>query len=234
MGQRRLRRDRHHAADRRRDCWPKRSTSAPASACSTSRPATATPRWPPRAASPTSPRPTTCRRCSSKAAAAPRPRGSTVSFQVADAEQLPFADGSFDVVLSTFGVMFAPDHSRAAGRAAARGAQPGGRIGLANWTPEGFIGQLFKVIGGTRAAARRRAVTRAVGHRAAPRGAVRPRGGLDIRCERRIFNFRYDRPSTCIQIFRDFYGPTHKAFARAGRASAEGARPRTSPRCSSD
>ncbi len=69
-----------------------------------------------------------------------------VEFQVADAEALPFDDASFDAVLSTFGVMFAPDHARAA-REMARVCRPGGRIGLANWTPEGFVGQLFKVLG---------------------------------------------------------------------------------------
>ncbi|HJS34051.1 MAG TPA: class I SAM-dependent methyltransferase, partial [Pseudoxanthomonas sp.] len=69
-----------------------------------------------------------------------------VAFAEADAQALPFADASFDVVLSTFGVMFTPDHARAAGELA-RVCRPGGRIGLANWTPEGFIGQMFKVLG---------------------------------------------------------------------------------------
>ena len=69
-----------------------------------------------------------------------------VAFQVADVEALPFADASFDAVVSTFGVMFAPDHARSADEMA-RVVRPGGRIGLANWTPEGFIGRLFKVIG---------------------------------------------------------------------------------------
>src|SRR6202035_2566614 len=69
-----------------------------------------------------------------------------VTFRVADAEALPFDAGSFDVVLSTFGVMFSPDHAQAASELA-RVCRPGGRIGLANWTPEGFIGQLFKTLG---------------------------------------------------------------------------------------
>src|SRR5690348_5997696 len=68
-----------------------------------------------------------------------------VTFEVADAEALPYADGSYDVVLSTFGVMFAPDQSRAA-RELLRVARPGGRIGLASWTPEGFLGDLFRVV----------------------------------------------------------------------------------------
>ena len=69
-----------------------------------------------------------------------------VTFQEADAEALPFADASFDVALSTFGVMFAPDQEKAAAELA-RVIRKGGRIGLANWTPESFIGQLFKIIG---------------------------------------------------------------------------------------
>ena len=69
-----------------------------------------------------------------------------VSFRQADAEALPFADGSFDAALSTFGVMFTPNQEKAAAELA-RVVREGGRIGLANWTPEGFIGQLFKTIG---------------------------------------------------------------------------------------
>ena len=69
-----------------------------------------------------------------------------ISFQEADAEALPYADGSFDVVVSTFGVMFTPDQDRAAAELA-RVCKSGGKIGLANWTPDGFIGQLFKTIG---------------------------------------------------------------------------------------
>src|SRR3954449_1308023 len=69
-----------------------------------------------------------------------------IEFREADAEALPFADGSFDVVMSTFGVMFTPDQGKAAAELV-RVCKPGGKIGLANWTPEGFIGQLFKTIG---------------------------------------------------------------------------------------
>src|SRR4029077_523212 len=69
-----------------------------------------------------------------------------VTFQEADAEALPFADNSFDVVLSTFGVMFTPDQAKSAAEMI-RVVRKGGRIGLANWTPDGFIGQLFKIIG---------------------------------------------------------------------------------------
>jgi SAM-dependent methyltransferase len=134
-----------------------------------------------------------------------------VTFQEADAEALPFADGTFDVVLSTFGVMFAPDHARAA-HEMLRVLRPGGRIGLANWTPAGFIGRLFKVIGA---------------HLLPPAGLASPAlwgteahlaelfgtPGVQVRCERRHFNFRYLSAAHWVQVFRDFYGPTHKAFA---------------------
>ena len=72
--------------------------------------------------------------------------GHTIQFQEADAENLPFSDASFDVVISTFGVMFTPNQEKAASELA-RVCKPGGRIGLANWTPESFIGQVFKTIG---------------------------------------------------------------------------------------
>ena len=137
--------------------------------------------------------------------------GLAVSFQVADAEQLPFDDGSFDAVLSTFGSMFTPDHARPA-REMLRVVRSGGRIGLANWTPEGFLGALFRVIST---------------HVAPPAGLKSPmlwgtephlvelfgRQAADIRTERRIFNFRYGSAAHWIQVFRDYYGPTHKAFA---------------------
>jgi SAM-dependent methyltransferase len=81
-----------------------------------------------------------------KAAARAQAEGLAMTFQVADVEELPFADRSFDVVLSTFGAMFAPDHQRTA-HEMLRVLRPGGRLGMANWTPESFIGQLFKLIG---------------------------------------------------------------------------------------
>ena len=94
----------------------------------------------------TSPRPTTSRNCSTGAGRAPRPTGCASTTQVADAEDLPFDDASFDAVLSTFGVMFTPNPERAAAELL-RVCRPGGRIGLANWTPEGFVGQMFKIVG---------------------------------------------------------------------------------------
>ena len=136
--------------------------------------------------------------------------GLSIQFQTADAEALPFADDSFDVVVSTFGVMFTPDQERAAAEMK-RVCRTGGRIGLANWTPESFVGQIFKTIGG---------------HIAPPPGARSPAlwgtrerlgelfpdvGGMAV--ETRIFTFRYRSPAHWIDVFRSWYGPVHKAFA---------------------
>jgi ubiquinone/menaquinone biosynthesis C-methylase UbiE len=142
--------------------------------------------------------------------------GLDVTFEVADAEELPFADRSFDVVLSTFGAMFTPDHVRPA-REMLRVTRPGGRIGLANWTPDGFIGHLFRVVGT---------------YLPPPTGLQSPAlWGTEphivelfgaqadaIRTERKQFNFRYRSPAHWIQVFRDYYGPIHKAFAALDRA----------------
>jgi ubiquinone/menaquinone biosynthesis C-methylase UbiE len=137
--------------------------------------------------------------------------GLQVDFRFADAENLPFADGSFDVALSTYGAMFTPDHARPA-REMLRVVRSGGRIGLANWTPEGFIGQLFKVIGGyipAPAGLKSPALWGTEPHIAELFGAQ----AKAIRATRRNFNFRYLSAAHWIQVFRDFYGPTHKAFA---------------------
>ena len=146
-----------------------------------------------------------------KGAARAKAEGLAVTYRVADVEELPFADASFDVVLSSFGAMFAPRHARTADEML-RVLRPGGRIGLANWTPEGFIGQLFKVIGA---------------HVPPPAGLKSPAlwgsephlvelfgtRAAQLRCERKHFNFRYASAAHWIQVFRDYYGPTHKAFA---------------------
>lgn len=134
-----------------------------------------------------------------------------VDFREADAEALPFADASYDVVLSTFGVMFTPDQDQAASELA-RVCKSGGKIGLANWTPQGFIGQLFKTIGK---------------HLPPPAGVKSPAlwgtparleemfGGVaaDVAAEPRMFVFRYRSPGHWLEIFKTFYGPTLKAFA---------------------
>lgn len=137
--------------------------------------------------------------------------GLAVQFQAADVEALPFADGSFDVVLSTFGSMFAPDHVRTA-REMLRVTRPGGRIGLASWTPDSFIGRLFKVIGAhvtPPAGVKPPSLWGTEEHLQALFGAQ----AVEIHCTRRVFNFRYASASHFIQVFRDYYGPTHKAFA---------------------
>jgi ubiquinone/menaquinone biosynthesis C-methylase UbiE len=137
--------------------------------------------------------------------------GLDIEFQVADAEALPFADDSFDVVLSTFGVMFAPDQERTAAELI-RVVRPGGRIGMANWTPDGFLGDLFRVMG--------RFVPPPAGLRSPMSWGSRARiadmfGGsaAEIVAERRMFNFRYRSADHWIEFFRTFYGPTYKAFA---------------------
>jgi ubiquinone/menaquinone biosynthesis C-methylase UbiE len=143
-------------------------------------------------------------------------------FELADAEALPYENGSFDLVLSTFGVMFTPDHRRAA-REMLRVTRPGGRIAMANWTPGGFIGRLFKVIGA---------------HVSPPAGVQPPSlwgtephivelfgaQAAQIRCEHRSFSFRYRSAAHWIAVFRELYGPVHKAFCAldaAGAASLE-------------
>jgi SAM-dependent methyltransferase len=137
--------------------------------------------------------------------------GLDVDFKVADAEALPFPDETFDVVLSTFGAMFTPEHARPA-KEMLRVVRPGGRIGLANWTPEGFIGQLFKVIGAylpPPAGLKSPALWGTEPHMVELFGNE----AADIRTERRMFNFRYLSAAHWIDVFRKFYGPTHKAFA---------------------
>ena len=143
--------------------------------------------------------------------------GHAVRFQQADAENLPFGDGAFDAVLSTFGVMFTPDQEKAAAELA-RVCRPGGRIGLANWTPESFIGQLFETIG--------KYVPPAPGMKSPALWGTRARlqelfGGSakEIRTLSRPFVFRYRSPAHWLEVFRTFYGPINKAFAAldAGR-----------------
>jgi ubiquinone/menaquinone biosynthesis C-methylase UbiE len=133
-----------------------------------------------------------------------------VTFQEADAEALPFADASFDVVLSTFGVMFTPNQDKAA-RELLRVCRPGGKIGLANWTPESFIGQMFRVLG--------KYVPPVAG--VAPPSLWGTKARLDtlfgsqaaVAAESRNFVFRYKSPAHWLEIFRDYYGPVLKAFA---------------------
>ncbi|MBI5532791.1 MAG: class I SAM-dependent methyltransferase [Deltaproteobacteria bacterium] len=136
--------------------------------------------------------------------------GVTITLREADAEALPFADRSFEVVLSTFGVMFAPNHVAAASEIL-RVCRPGGRIGLACWTPEGFVGQMLGVVGR---------------HVPPPAGLMPPSlwgkkehlaallgdGVSKMEIERKHFKFRYESAAHFIEIFSSYYGPMHKAF----------------------
>jgi ubiquinone/menaquinone biosynthesis C-methylase UbiE len=136
--------------------------------------------------------------------------GLKVTFQQADAEALPFEDASFDGVMSTFGAMFSPDQSSTASEML-RVCRPGGRIGLANWTPDGFIGQMFKTIGK---------------HLPPPAGVKSPAlwgtwewiekafraDAAALAAEPRHFVFRYRTPEHFLDVFRRYYGPMLKAF----------------------
>lgn len=133
------------------------------------------------------------------------------TFQLAAAEALPFADASFDLVLSTFGAMYAPDPAAAA-REMRRVLRPAGRIAMANWTPTGFVGRLFELIGAY--------VPPAAGlpsplrwGRPAQLARLFGVAPSQLRCRRRRFNFRYRSAAHWVQVFRDFHGPIHKAFA---------------------
>ena len=142
--------------------------------------------------------------------------GMAIEFKEADAENLPFSDNNFDTVLSTFGVMFTPNQDQAAAELL-RVCRPKGKIGLANWTPEGFIGQVFKTLGK---------------HLPPPAGAKSPAlwgtrarltemfdaGAASIKAESRLFNFRYRSPEHFLDVFKTFYGPVLKAFAALDQA----------------
>jgi ubiquinone/menaquinone biosynthesis C-methylase UbiE len=145
--------------------------------------------------------------------------GLTIEFVEGDAEALPFPDASFDVVSSVFGSMFAPDQERAAAELA-RVVRPGGRIGVVAHTPDGFIGNLFKVI---------------AKHAPPPAGLRSPiQWGTearlrelfigkiaDLTAEKRFYTFRDRSPAHFIEYWRSFYGPTLKAFETVGESGRE-------------
>ena len=133
-----------------------------------------------------------------------------VTFQEADAEALPFGDATFDVVLSTFGVMFTPNQQQAAAELL-RVCRPGGKIGLANWTPDSFIGQLFKTIGKYVPPApgvKSPALWGSEGHLAGLFGPA-----VTLASTSRQFTFRYRSPTHWMDVFTTYYGPVVKAFA---------------------
>ena len=146
--------------------------------------------------------------------------GLRVDFRVADAEALPFENGSFDAVVSTFGAMFSPDQDKTASEML-RVCRSGGKIGLANWTPDGFIGRMFKVIGK---------------YLPPPAGIKSPAlwgtrdwmeqtfgaAASQVVAKPRMFNFRYRSPQHFLDIFREYYGPMLKAFAALDVAGQKG------------
>jgi SAM-dependent methyltransferase len=145
--------------------------------------------------------------------------GLAVRFEEADAENLPYAHGSFDVVLSTFGVMFTPSQEKAASELV-RVCRTGGKIGLANWTPTGFIGELFKVIG--------RYIPPPAGLRPPPLWGTDERLRelfgeriAKLEAQRKHFVFRYRSPQHWLDTFRTYYGPTNKAFNAVGADKEE-------------
>ena len=149
--------------------------------------------------------------------------GHTIQFREADAENLPFPDESFDAVLSTFGVMFTADQDQAASELV-RVCKPGGKIGLANWTPESFIGQLFKTIANY--------VPPAAGVKSPALWGTNARleelfgeAAQEIRITRRDFTFRYRSPSHWIEVFRTYYGPMNRTFVALDARKADCAHP---------
>ena len=133
-----------------------------------------------------------------------------ITFREADAENLPFEDASFDVVLSTFGVMFTPDQAQAA-KELMRVCRRGGKVGMSNWTPEGFIGRLFKLIG--------KYVPPAPGMKSPAMWGSKAHlemlfgSNATVQAEAKHFMFRYKSTEHMIDVFRTFYGPMHKTFA---------------------
>jgi ubiquinone/menaquinone biosynthesis C-methylase UbiE len=142
-----------------------------------------------------------------------------ITFEVGDAEDLPYPDASFDVVLSTLGVMFAPDQEKSAGELL-RVCKPGGKIGLANWTPDGFIGNMFRTVGK---------------HFPPPPGIKPPplwgteerlrellgEGISSLHTTRRSYVFPYLSAEHFIEVFHTYYGPVHKAFKSLDAAGRE-------------
>ena len=145
--------------------------------------------------------------------------GLQIQFEHADAEKLPYADRSFDVVMSTFGVMFTPDQEKAAVEMA-RVCKPGGRIGLANWTPASFVGEIFKTMG------KYLPPTAGVKSPAlwGTEARLRELFGeqiVSMAIERKHFVFRYHNAAHWLEVFRTFYGPMHKAFGALDAAKQE-------------
>jgi ubiquinone/menaquinone biosynthesis C-methylase UbiE len=145
--------------------------------------------------------------------------GVEVSFEVGDAEDLPYPDASFDVVLSTLGVMFAPDQEKVA-EELLRICRPGGKIGLANWTPDGFIGNMFRTLG--------KHVPPPPGIKPPPLWGTEERlrellgeGVASLEVRQRSYMLRYPSAGHFVEYFRSYYGPTLKAFESLDRDGQE-------------
>ena len=142
-----------------------------------------------------------------------------IQFDEGDAEQLPYGDAEFDVVLSMFGAMFAPRPENVVSEFK-RVCRPGGLLAMANWTPEGFVGKSFQVTGR---------------HMAPPPGVLPPvlwgkeevvrerfGEGVDLTMEKRVVTFELDlSPEGAVDFFREYFGPTKVAFSRLDAAGQE-------------
>jgi len=138
--------------------------------------------------------------------------GLTIQFDEGDAEQLPYPDAAFDVVVSMFGAMFAPRPELAAAELV-RVCRPGGRIAMANWTPSGFAGQVFKTVG--KHVPPPPGVPPPVqwGDEAIVRERLRD-GVADLRTTKRVCPIKYPfPPSEVVEFFRTYFGPVNRAFA---------------------
>jgi len=145
--------------------------------------------------------------------------GMEIEFREADAENLPFADSSFDTIISTFGVMFTPNQDKA-GAELLRVCKPQGTIGLANWTPDGFIGQVFKTLG-KYLPPPAGAKSPALWGTRARLGEMFDAGASSVKAQSRLFNFRYRSADHFLDVFKTFYGPVLKAFAALEPAKQE-------------
>src|SRR6202140_1229329 len=145
--------------------------------------------------------------------------GMEIEFREADAENLPFADSNFDTIISTFGVMFTPNQDKA-GAELLRVCKPKGTIGLANWTPDGFIGQVFKTLG-KYLPPPAGAKSPALWGTRARLGEMFDAGASSVKAQSRLFNFRYRSADHFLDVFKTFYGPVLKAFAALEPAKQE-------------
>lgn len=147
-----------------------------------------------------------------QARARARAEGVVVLFEEGDAEMLSCKDGEFDVVVSLIGAMFAPRPERVAAELV-RVCRPGGRIAMANWTPEGFVGQMFKIIGKHVPPSPLMVSPVKWGDAATVRERLQD-GISKLETTKRLYPMRYPfAPAEVVEFFRAYYGPTNRAFA---------------------